>query len=149
LKALDNIDEVIMIIRSSADALSAREKLIARFLLSEEQAGAIVEMRLRSLTGLERDRLSQEYNELVETIKDLTAVLGNEKLLFKVIREELLIIKTKYGDGRRTLILHDPGEIVMEDLIDEENSVITLSRLGYVKRIPSVPIKTKTAAARA
>ena len=132
--ALDNIDEVISIIRSSADTPDAKARLIERFGLTEEQVNAIVEMRLRALTGLERDRLQAEYNELIELIKELRAILDNEKRLYEVIREELLVIKTKYGDGRRTKIVIDEGEIDIEDLIDEEASVLTLTHMNYIKR---------------
>ena len=135
LKALDHIDEVIAIIRASKDGAEARENLKARFEFSQEQANAIVEMRLRALTGLEKDRLQQEYNELVALMKELRAILQDERELYRVIREELLVIQQKYGDDRRTGLLHDPGEILTEDLIDDEETVITLSHLNYIKRL--------------
>ncbi len=136
LKALDHIDEVIATIRASKDTANARENLIAKFEFSEEQAAAIVEMRLRSLTGLERDRLDNEFKELMALIDELTAILEDENRLYQVIKEELLIVKTKYGDERRTKLMYDPGDIDVEDLIDEESSVVTFSHLDYVKRIP-------------
>jgi DNA gyrase subunit A len=136
LKALDHIDEVIAIIRSSADTPAARARRIDRFEFSEEQAAAIVDMRLRALTGLERERLQSEYNELRIQIEELTAILDDERRLYRVIKEELLIVQTKYGDARKTAILHDEGEILTEDLIDEAESVVTLSHLNYIKRIP-------------
>jgi len=134
--ALDNIDETIAIIRSSADTNGAKERLSERFGLSAEQVSAIVEMRLRTLTGLERERLQQEYGELVELIKELKNILENEKRLYEVIREEMLVVRSKYGDERRTKIVHDEGEINLEDLIDEETSVLTLTHLNYIKRQP-------------
>jgi len=134
LKALDHIDEVIAIIRASDDAAAARNNLRERFEFTQEQAAAIVEMRLRALTGLEKDRLQQEYTELMALIKELTAILQDEKLLYHVIRDELTVIQQKYGDERRTGILHDPGEILTEDLIDDEETVITLSHMNYIKR---------------
>ena len=135
LKALDHIDEVIAIIRASADAATARDNLRERFEFTQEQAAAIVDMRLRALTGLERDRLQQEYDELQVLIQELTAILQDEKQLYTVIRDELLVIQQKFGDDRRTAILHDPGEILTEDLIDDEETVITLSHLNYIKRL--------------
>ncbi|MCL2421422.1 MAG: DNA gyrase subunit A, partial [Defluviitaleaceae bacterium] len=135
LKALDHIDEVIAIIRASADAATARANLRERFDFTQEQAAAIVEMRLRALTGLEKDRLQQEYNELQVLIQELTAILEDEKQLYTVIRDELTAVQQKFGDDRRTALLHDPGEILTEDLIDEEETVITLSHLNYIKRL--------------
>jgi DNA gyrase subunit A len=134
--ALDNIDEIISIIRSSKDTATAKYNLMERFPLSERQTNAIVEMRLRSLTGLEREKLEKEISELMALIKELKAILDNESVLYSVIKEELLIIKNKYGDERRTKLLIDEGELDMEDLIDDESSVITLSNLDYIKRIP-------------
>jgi DNA gyrase subunit A len=136
LKALDHIDEVIAIIRSSPDAPAARLRLAERFDFTEEQAAAIVDMRLRALTGLEKERLQEDYAELKILITELESILRDEKHLLRVLKEELSIIQTKYGDTRRTAILHDPGEIATEDLIDEAESVITLSQLNYIKRIP-------------
>ncbi|MCL2399634.1 MAG: DNA gyrase subunit A [Defluviitaleaceae bacterium] len=135
LKALDHIDEVIAIIRASQDGPAARENLKARFELTHEQASAIVEMRLRALTGLERERLQQEYNQLIALMEELNSILQDEKKLYGVIREEIHLIQQKYGDDRRTDLLHDPGEILTEDLIDDEETVITLSHLNYIKRM--------------
>ncbi len=134
--ALDNIDEVLNIIRNSKDTQTAKVNLSERFGLSDEQTGAIVEMRFRSLTGLERDKIENEYAEIKELIKELMAILADEKRLYAVIREELAIIREKYGDSRRTIIQHDPGEIDYEDLIDEEVSVVTQTVMGYIKRLP-------------
>ncbi len=134
LVALDHIDEIVSIIRSSKTVNEAKERLVSRFDLTEIQAQAIVDMRLRALTGLERDRLEGEYNELEQKIAEYMAILGSEKLLYNVIKEELLIIKTKYGDARRTYITYDEGEINLEDLIKNEQVVITMTNLGYIKR---------------
>ena len=136
LKALDHIDEIIALIRSSADTAEARAKLMERFDFSELQAQAIVDMRLRALTGLERDRLQGEYNELQVLIAELRKILADEGHLLFVLKEELTKVKDRFGDARRTAILHDPGEINMEDLIDDAQSVITISNMGYIKRIP-------------
>ncbi|MCL2699464.1 MAG: DNA gyrase subunit A, partial [Defluviitaleaceae bacterium] len=136
LIALDHIDEVISIVRSSKERAEARQRLQERFGLSEEQATAIGDMRIIQLTGLEREKLENEYNELQELIKELRAILDDEKLLYGVIREEILIVRSKYADERRTALLIDPGEIDYDDLIDEETCVITMSHLGYIKRIP-------------
>jgi len=136
LKALDHIDEIIALIRSSADTAEARAKLMERFGFSELQAQAIVDMRLRALTGLERDRLQGEYDELQILIAELRKILADEGHLLFVLKEELTKVKDRYGDARRTAILHDPGEINMEDLIDDAQSVITISNMGYIKRIP-------------
>lgn len=134
LVALDHIDEIVSIIRSSKTVNEAKERLVSRFDLTEVQAQAIVDMRLRALTGLERDRLEGEYNELEQKIAEYMAILGSEKLLYNVIKKELLIIKTKYGDARRTYITYDEGEINLEDLIKNEQVVITMTNLGYIKR---------------
>jgi len=136
LKALDHIDEVISIIRSSKDTPLARTRLSERFDFTDEQSSAIVEMRLRSLTGLERDKLENEYKEIQELIKELMAILSDELRLYAVIREELAVVRAKFGDDRRTSIEYDDSEIDLEDLIDEETSVITMSFMGYIKRIP-------------
>ena len=136
LKALDHIDEIIALIRSSADTAEARAKLMERFGFSEIQAQAIVDMRLRALTGLERDRLQGEYDELQILIAELRKILADEGHLLFVLKEELTKVKDRFGDARRTAILHDPGEINMEDLIDDAQSVITISNMGYIKRIP-------------
>jgi len=136
LKALDHIDEIIALIRSSQDTAEARAKLIERFAFSEIQAQAIVDMRLRALTGLERDRLEKEFGELQTLIAELRRILGDEIYLLEVLKTEITVIKDKFGDQRRTAILHDPGEILTEDLIDEAEFAITLSHLNYIKRIP-------------
>jgi len=132
--ALDNIDEVIKIIRNSYN--DAEEKLMERFELSSIQAKAIVDMRLRRLQGLEREKLDNEYKELLEKIKYHKSILADETLLLDIIKEELEEIKEKYGDDRRTKIITDIGEIDLEDLIEEENVCITLTHHGYIKRIP-------------
>ena len=136
LKALDHIDEIIALIRGSQDAAEARNKLIERFAFTEIQAQAIVDMRLRALTGLERDRLEKEYAELQTLIAELRRILGDGVYLLEVLKTEITLIKDKFGDERRTAILHDPGEILTEDLIDEGEYAITLSHLNYIKRIP-------------
>ncbi len=135
LIALDNIDEVIHIIRCSKNVTDAKVKLIERFGLSDVQAQAIVDMRLRALTGLEREKLEAEYKELMEKIAELKAILADEKLLLGVIKEEILIIAEKYGDERRTSIGYDESEISIEDLIPNENTVIAMTSLGYIKRM--------------
>ena len=134
LVALDHIDEIVSIIRSSKNVAEAKERLISRFDLTDVQAQAIVDMRLRALTGLERDRLEGEYNELEMKIAEYMAILGNEKLLYNVIKEELLIVKTKFADARRTYITYEEGEINLEDLIKNERVVVTMTNLGYIKR---------------
>ena len=135
LIALDNIDEVIKIIRGSADVATAKQQLMERFALSEAQANAIVEMRLRALTGLERNKLEEEYKSLMELITELKAILADEKKLLGVIKEEILAISDKYGDDRRTSIGFDEYDISMEDMIPVTNSVITFTKLGYIKRM--------------
>ncbi len=135
LKALDHIDEVIQIIRSSKNVAEAKANLIDRFGLSDAQSQAIVDMRLKALTGLERDRLESEYRELMEKIAELKAILGDEKKLLRVIREEILITKEKYGDSRRTDIGFDDEDITIEDLIPREDTVIAMTKLGYIKRM--------------
>ncbi|MCR5673521.1 MAG: DNA gyrase subunit A [Lachnospiraceae bacterium] len=135
LIALDNIDEVIAIIRGSANVAEAKEKLIARFGLSEAQSAAIVEMRLRALTGLEREKLEAEYAELQKKIAEYKAILADEKLLLGVIKSEILLIADKYGDDRRTKIGLDDSELTNEDLIPKENTVIAMTSLGYIKRM--------------
>lgn len=133
--ALDNIDEVISIIRGSKNSEIARNTLIERFALSEKQSQAILDMRLARLTGLERDKIEDEYNELMVLINRLKDILGSEVKLLEVIKEELLEIKSRYGDERRTQIEKQENEIDLEDLIQEEDIVITLTHSGYVKRI--------------
>ncbi|MCM1494915.1 MAG: DNA gyrase subunit A [Bacteroides sp.] len=135
LIALDNIERVIQIIRGSKNVAEAKEKLMEEFGLSDVQSQAIVDMRLRALTGLERDKIENEYRELIERIAELKAILADEKKLLGVIREELLIISTKYGDDRRTAIGPDEDEITDEDLIKRENAVIAMTKLGYIKRM--------------
>ena len=135
LKALDNIDEVIRIIRNSRNVQIAKQELMDRFELTDVQAQAIVDMRLRALTGLEREKLEAEYAELMERIRKLKAILADRNLLLRVIREEILAISEKYGDERRTSIGFDAYDISMEDLIPKENTVITMTKLGYIKRM--------------
>ena len=135
LKALDNIDEVIRIIRGSRSVQIAKQELMDRFELTDVQAQAIVDMRLRALTGLEREKLEAEYAELMERIRKLKAILADRNLLLRVIREEILAISEKYGDDRRTAIGFDAYDISMEDMIPRENTVITMTKLGYIKRM--------------
>ena len=135
LKALDNIDEVISIIRGSRNVQIAKQELIDRFELTDVQAQAIVDMRLRALTGLEREKLEAEYAELMEKIRKFQAILADRKLLLRVIREEILAIAEKYGDDRKTSIGYDVYDISTEDLIPRENTVIAMTRLGYIKRM--------------
>jgi len=134
--AISNLDEVIRIIRSSKTEAIAKEALIERFGLSEKQAQAIVDMRLGRLTALEREKLENEYKELCEKIKYYRDVLANEHLVLQIIKEELTVIRDKFGDERRTEITAEEGEIDIEDLIQEEESVITLTHFGYIKRLP-------------
>ena len=143
LIALDNIDEIVAIIRGSANPTEAKEQLMNRFALSEKQAQAILDMRLARLTGLERERLLEEYQELEKTIAYLRAVLGDEKLVLGIIRDEILAIKAKYADERRTAISMMEGEIDPEDLIQEDKVVITLTHRGYVKRIPRTTYRSQ------
>ena len=135
LKALDNIDEVIRIIRGSRNVQIAKQELIERFELTDVQAQAIVDMRLRALTGLEREKLEAEYAELMEKIRKFQAILADRKLLLRVIREEILAIAEKYGDDRKTSIGYDVYDISTEDLIPRENTVIAMTKLGYIKRM--------------
>ena len=135
LKALDNIDEVIRIIRGSRSVQVAKQELMDRFELTDVQAQAIVDMRLRALTGLEREKLEAEYAELMEKIRKLKAILADRNTLLRVIREEILAISEKYGDDRRTAIGFDAYDISMEDMIPRENTVITMTKLGYIKRM--------------
>ncbi len=135
LIALDNIDEVIQIIRSSQTTQIAKERLIERFALTEVQSQAIVDMRLRALTGLEREKLENEHKELLAKIAELKAILADEKLLLGVIKEEILIISEKFGDDRRSKIGFDVYDINMEDLIPKDNTIIAMTSLGYVKRM--------------
>ena len=130
LKALDNIDRVIQIIRGSRNTQIAKEGLMQEFELSDVQAQAIVDMRLRTLTGLEREKLEGEYKELIEKIKKLQAILADRNMLLRVIREEILVIADRYGDERKTSIGFDDYDISMEDMIPNENTVITMTKLG-------------------
>jgi len=141
--ASDNIDEVIKIIRASSNADEARENLMERFKLSEIQAKAIVEMRLRQLTGLEQDKLRTEYEEVLKTIEDLKDILANKDRRMDIIKEELLEVKNKYGDDRRSEINFAGGDLSIEDMIPDEQVVITISRLGYIKRTPLSEYKTQ------
>ena len=141
--ALDNIDEVINIIRNSENVAIAKEKLMERFGLSDVQAQAIVDMRLRALTGLEREKLEKEYKELMAKIAELKAILADEKLLLGVIKTELQLITDKYGDERRTSIGYDEDEISMEDLIPNEDTVIAMTHLGYIKRMTPENFKSQ------
>ncbi len=141
--ASDNIDEVIALIRSSKDGEEARGKLIERFSLSEIQARAIVEMRLRQLTGLEQDKLRAEYEEIMKLINHLKELLASSEMLMTVIKEELAEIKEKYGDERRSQIEYSGGDVSIEDLIADENVVITISHAGYIKRTSLSEYKTQ------
>ena len=143
LIALDNIDEVIRIIRSSANAQAAKEGLITRFALTDVQAQAIVDMRLRALTGLEREKLEQEHADLLKKIEEYKAILADRKLLLGVIRTEIMLISDKYGDDRRTKFGYDESEINLEDLIPRGNTVIAMTSLGYIKRMTVDNFKTQ------
>ena len=135
LKALDHIDEIVALIRASKDTATAKAALMERFDFSDKQAQAILDMRLARLTGLERDRLLEEYEEIEKTIARLTAILGDEKLLMDVIKTEISVIRDKFADDRRTELTTIEGEIDVEDLIQEEDMVVTLTHEGYIKRI--------------
>ncbi len=148
LIALDNIDEVIQIIRSSENTQVAKDRLIERFSLTDVQAQAIVDMRLRALTGLERSKLEQEHADLLEKIKEFKAILADKKLLLGVIKEEIMIISEKYGDDRRTKFGYDEFDIDMEDLIPRENTVIAMTSLGYIKRMTVDNFKTQNRGGR-
>ena len=141
--ASDNIDEVIEIIRGSANAEEARANLIKRFELTEIQARAIVEMRLRQLTGLEQDKLRSEYEEVLATIEDLKDILAREDRRMDIIKEELLEVRKKYGDERRSEINYVGGDLSIEDMIPDEQVVITISHAGYIKRTPLAQYKTQ------
>lgn len=141
--ALDHIDEVIKIIRGSKSDADAKENLMGKFGLTDIQAQAILDMRLRRLTGLERDKLDEEYKNLIIEINRLKDILANERLLFNIIKEEILEIKEKYGDRRRTRIVPASGEIDIEDMIAEEDIVITLTHYGYIKRMPQSTYRTQ------
>jgi DNA gyrase subunit A len=133
--AQDNIDEVIQIIRSSQTTAEAKNRLMERFSLSDAQAQAIVDMRLKALTGLEREKLEAEYAQLMEQIAELRSILADEKKLLTVIKDEISVIANKYGDDRRTEIGYDEYDMSMEDLIPETNTVITMTKIGYIKRM--------------
>ena len=148
LIALDNIDEVIRIIRSSENVQAAKNALMANFGLDDVQAQAIVDMRLRALTGLERSKIEAEHAQLLKTIAELTAILGDEKLLLGVIRKEILVISDKYGDDRRTTIGYDMGDFDAEDLVEKEDVVITLTKLGYIKRMSEDNFKSQNRGGR-
>ncbi len=141
--ALDNIDEIINIIRGSKEESIAKEKLMENFGLSERQAQAILDMRLRRLTGLEREKLEEEYESLIKEINRLKEILSNERLIYQVIKDELLEIKEKHGDRRRTRIMPSADEIDIEDMIEEEDVIITLTHFGYIKRVPEDMYKTQ------
>ncbi|MGI6552408.1 MAG: DNA gyrase subunit A [Bacillota bacterium] len=134
--ALKYLDQVIKIIRESPNREAARVALVAKFSLTEEQANAILDMRLHQLTGLEREKLEEEYRELIKTIARLQEILANERVLMNIIRQELIEIKNKYGDERRTRITAEEEDLELEDLIAEEDVVITVTHRGYIKRIP-------------
>ncbi|MCI9079238.1 MAG: DNA gyrase subunit A [Lachnospiraceae bacterium] len=135
LIALDNIDEVISVIRSSKSATEAKEKLAKRFSLSDAQAQAIVDMRLRALTGLEREKIESEYAELQKKIAEYKRILSDRNVLLDVIKEEITEIRNKYGDDRRTSIGYDEYDISIEDLVTRQNTIITMTKLGYIKRM--------------
>jgi len=141
--ASDNIDEVIALIRSSKDGDEARNKLIERFSLTDIQARAIVEMRLRQLTGLEQDKLRAEYEEIMKLIQHLKDLLASKELRMQLIKDELIEIRDKYGDGRRSTIEYSGGDVSIEDLIADENVVITISHAGYIKRTNLSEYKTQ------
>ena len=143
LIALDNIDRVIAIIRGSKTTQIAKEGLIAEFNLTDVQAQAIVDMRLRALTGLEREKLETEYAELMQRIGELKAILADRKLLLGVIKDEIMVISDKYGDDRRTQIGFDEYDLSMEDLIPEQDVVITMTKLGYIKRMTTDTFKSQ------
>jgi DNA gyrase subunit A len=141
--ASDNIDEVIKIIRGSSNPDEAREKLIKRFELSDIQAKAIVEMRLRQLTGLEQDKLRSEYEDLMETIENLKDILDKKDRRMQIIKDELLVVKDKYGDERRSVIEYAGGDLSIEDMIPNEQVVITISHAGYIKRTSLTEYRTQ------
>ena len=141
--ASDNIDEVIALIKASANADEARQKLITKFELTEIQAKAIVEMRLRQLTGLEQDKLRSEYDDLMNTIDDLKDILDKKERRMDIIKEELVTVKSKYGDERRSTIVYAGGSFRVEDMIPDEKVVITISHAGYIKRTPLAEYRTQ------
>ncbi|MCM2301195.1 MAG: DNA gyrase subunit A [Flavobacteriaceae bacterium] len=141
--ASDNIDEVIKIIRASENADTAKNNLIERFKLTEIQAKAIVEMRLRQLTGLEQDKLRAEYEDIIKLIEDLKDILANEERRMQIIKDELIAIRDKYGDERRSKIEYSGGDMSIEDMIPDSSVVVTVSHAGYIKRTPLVEYKTQ------
>ncbi len=143
LKALDNIDEVINIIRTSKSVEEERNRLMEGFGFTVEQVKAIVEMRLRSLRGLEREKLLDEYNKIEKLIEELKGILADEKVLLGVVKKEFTEIKEKYGDDRRTALIDDPGEIMLEDLIHDDMSVVTMTYMNYAKRLPLATYKSQ------
>lgn len=143
LIALDNLDEVINLIRSSKDPDEAKTGLISKFTLSEIQAKAILEMRLQRLTGLERDKIQKEYEEIQELIKHLKEILADEGLRMQIIKDELAEVKERYGDDRRSVIEHSADEFTAEDMIPDEDMVLTISHQGYIKRTPLIDYKTQ------
>lgn len=144
LIALDNLDEVIALIRNSADPETAKNGLIEKFKLTEIQAKAILDMRLQRLTGLERDKIQKEYEEIKNTIEHLNNILANEDMRMDIIKEELAEIKERYGDDRRTEIEHSADEISLEDMIADEDMLITVSHMGYIKRTPLTEFRVQT-----
>ena len=148
LKALDHIDEVIKIIRGSANVQMAKAQLMERFDLSDAQAQAIVDMRLRALTGLEREKLENEYKELEAKIAELKAILADEKKLLGVIKEEISLIADKYGDDRRTAIGYDEYDMSAEDLIPDDDIVVTMTNLAILRECPAIISRARTAEAR-
>lgn len=141
--AIDNLDEVIKIIRGSKNETTAKERLMERFSFSDKQAQAIVDMRLGRLTALEREKLEKEYQELLEKIKYYKDVLANEFMVLNIVKDELNEIKEKYGDERKTKIVPDESDIDIEDLIDDEETVVTLTHFGYIKRLPADTYKSQ------
>ena len=141
--ASDNIDEVIAIIRSSSNPKEAMERLITRFQLSEVQSRAIVEMRLRQLTGLEQDKLRTEYEEIKKKIEYFKEILNNDDLCMQVIKDELIEIRDKYGDERRSEIIYASEELNPEDFYADDEMIITISHMGYIKRTPLSEFRTQ------
>ena len=143
LIALDNLDEVIKLIRNAKDPDTARESLIENFKLSNVQAKAILDMRLQRLTGLEREKIQKEYDEVKQLIEELNKILGSETIRMQIIKDELTEIKHRYGDARRSEVIHSSGEIIMEDMIPDEDMLITVTHQGYIKRTNLQEYKTQ------
>jgi len=143
LIAMDNLDEVIALIRNSRDPETAKDELMGQFRLSEIQAKAILDMRLQRLTGLERDKIQNEYNEVIELIKQLNEILGSEDLRMQIIKDELIEVQQRYGDERRTEVVHSADDLTDEDMIPNEEMVITISHQGYIKRTPLTEYRTQ------